>query len=120
MARWTVLITPRKFTLMVARSGGARSPSASRVSSKKDFVGPMPALAKTWSMWPKRCWPRMKRARMLPQLVTSVSAKKIFGVLRRSSGRGVRSPAMIFAPSWWHSLRVALPMPELHPVCMSC
>lgn len=52
MPSLTVYRQPRRFTLMVLRFGGSKSPLASTSSSSSDTVGAIPALANTWSILP--------------------------------------------------------------------
>jgi len=104
---------PMRFTSMVFRLGGRRSPFSSVFSSRKVSVIEMPALAKTWSIFPYSLMAALNMSSWDAQFVTSILQNGI--VEASGEGRGLRSEAKTLPPCLMTRRSVARPMPDDAP-----
>jgi len=113
MPSLTVYMQPVRLTLRVFSFGGNRSPVSSTSSSMRLMVGPIPALAKTWSILVWCFSAALKSSTWSFQDVTSTFRKGTEDA--SGSGRGLTSPAKTLPPCWITLRRVARPMPDDAP-----
>ena len=114
MANFTVYITPIKLMLIVSSIGASRSPFSSTLSSSKVVDFPIPAFAKTWSIFPYSFSVALKTSSCSFQDETSAFKKGTDD--DSGSGSGLTSHAKTLPPCLIIFRSVASPIPEDAPV----